>query len=97
MFVNHLLKKLFSNAEKITNMVYRPNKHSIQGCMNDMILVNSPVPFLIGAGKAGCWISFDILMEKAMDGRKALCPIAAFEKLAGASSGTVLFLFYFIF
>lgn len=88
MSVNHPLEKLFSNVEEVTNVVYRPNKRFLQGRLDDMISVNSPLPLLIGSGKVGCWISFDILMEKAMDGRKTPSPIGAFEKFAGAFSRT---------
>ncbi|KAJ1695236.1 hypothetical protein LUZ63_011934 [Rhynchospora breviuscula] len=83
MSINHLLEKLLSNVEVMMNVVdRRTNKHCLQEHLDDKRLVNSPLSFLTGAGKAGCWISFDIIMENAMDGRKTVCPIAAFEKLA---------------
>jgi hypothetical protein len=82
--INHLLENLFSNIQKGINLGYKPNKHDLVGQMIDAES-NSPMFILPGAGKSGCWISIDILLESCMEG-KTLMPVAAFELLTGASA-----------
>ncbi|XP_078179128.1 mediator of RNA polymerase II transcription subunit 33A-like isoform X2 [Carex rostrata] len=78
--VNHLLEKLFFNIQKAMNLEYLPNKRSILGYLLNTGSMNPPPSLLIGAGKGGCWIIFDIFMENSME-RKTFCPRAVFEKL----------------
>ena len=48
-----------------------------------------------GAGRAACWISFDLFMEHAMDG-KQLHAISAIETLTGACCLAVFMVFLFM-
>lgn len=71
------------------NLGYKPNKRDLLGHMIGT-RSNSPMFLLPGAGKSGCWISIDILLESCMEG-KTLMPVAAFELLTGAFA----FIFFF--
>lgn len=77
------------------NLGYKPNKRDLLGHMIDIGSLNSPMSLLPGAGKSGCWISIDILLESCMEG-KTLVPVAAFELLTGAlHSGILYHVFFF--
>ncbi|KAJ1699134.1 hypothetical protein LUZ63_007646 [Rhynchospora breviuscula] len=78
--INHLLDNLFSNIQKVMNSGYKQNERNLLSHIIDTGSVNSPLSLLPGAGKGGCWISIDILLESCMEA-KTLMPIAAFELL----------------
>lgn len=65
------------------NLEYLPNKRSILRYLLNTGSMDPPPSLLIGAGKGGCWIIFDIFMENSME-RKTFCPGAVFEKLTGS-------------
>lgn len=65
------------------NLEYLPNKRSILRYLLYTGSMDPPPSLLIGAGKGGCWIIFDIFMENSME-RKTFCPGAVFEKLTGS-------------
>lgn len=77
------------------NLGYKPNKRDLLGHMIDIGSLNSPMSLLPGAGKSGCWISIDILLESCMEG-KTIMPVAAFELLTGALHSGILYHVFFL-
>ena len=81
--INNILVKLFANVQKVITGDYTLNKHPLLGILIDAGTSNPTSCYSSGTGRAGCWISFDIFMEKSMDG-KNLHAISAIEILTGA-------------
>lgn len=81
--------------QKAMDWAYKLNKHQHLGVLVD----DGPGSLLSGhgsgAGRAACWITFDMFMENAMDG-KQLHPISAIELLTGACCLTVFMVFLFM-
>ncbi|KAG1371452.1 mediator of RNA polymerase II transcription subunit 33A [Cocos nucifera] len=77
---NDNLDSLSANVQKAMDWEYQINKHQLLGVMIDA----GPSSYLSchssGTGRAACWISFDLFMENAMDGRQ-LHTISAAEIL----------------
>ncbi|XP_038988885.1 mediator of RNA polymerase II transcription subunit 33A-like isoform X2 [Phoenix dactylifera] len=77
---NHILDSLSANVQKAMDWEYQLNKHQLLGVMVDA----GPSSYLScnssGASRAACWISFDMFMENAMDGRQ-LHTVSAIEIL----------------
>ncbi|XP_073105034.1 mediator of RNA polymerase II transcription subunit 33A isoform X2 [Elaeis guineensis] len=67
---NHILDSLSTNVQKAMDWECQINKHQLLGVMVDA----GPSSYLSchssGTGRAACWISFDLFMENAMDGRQ---------------------------
>nr|XP_010921239.1 mediator of RNA polymerase II transcription subunit 33A isoform X2 [Elaeis guineensis] len=77
---NHILDSLSANMRRAVDWEYKLNKQHHLGVLVD----DRPSSLLSchssGAGTAACWITFDMFMENAMDG-KQLHAISAIETL----------------
>ncbi|KAH7654142.1 hypothetical protein IHE45_19G124400 [Dioscorea alata] len=78
---DHLLAKLFSNMQKIMDGEYQLARHQVIGVLVDVHSCGWTSCHNSGAGRTPCWISFDISMENAVDG-KHLNAISCIEILA---------------
>lgn len=79
---DHLLAKLFSNMQKVMDGEYQLARHQVIGVLVDVHSCGWTSCHNSGAGRTPCWISFDISMENAVDG-KHLNAISCIEILAG--------------
>ncbi|XP_072997248.1 mediator of RNA polymerase II transcription subunit 33A-like [Typha latifolia] len=77
---NNIVDNLFADVQKAMSVEYQLNKRELLGVLVDIGPFSSLLCHLSGAGKTACWISFDIFMENAMDG-KNLHAISAIEIL----------------
>uniref|UniRef100_A0A0A9CRH4 Mediator of RNA polymerase II transcription subunit 33A n=1 Tax=Arundo donax TaxID=35708 RepID=A0A0A9CRH4_ARUDO len=68
------------NIRKVCNADYQPNNKRLVGVLGNMRSSGSLLGQLTGAGRAACWIIFDIYVENAIDGRH-LSGISAIEVL----------------
>jgi hypothetical protein len=75
------ISDLLINIQRVCNADYQPNNKRLVGVLGNI----SSAPMLgqlSGAGRAACWIIFDIYVEDAIDG-KHLSSISAIEVLKG--------------
>ncbi|KAG0453373.1 hypothetical protein HPP92_024677 [Vanilla planifolia] len=78
--MNHSLDRLLSNIHEIANGEYKLNRHQLLGSVVDAGFGGPTSCYSLVSDWSACWISFDMLMENAMDGRN-LYVISAVEIL----------------
>ncbi|XP_020695036.1 mediator of RNA polymerase II transcription subunit 33A-like isoform X3 [Dendrobium catenatum] len=68
--INHVLVRLVSNIREVVNGEYKLNRHQVLGLLIDSKF-GGPTSYYYGLGtnRSNSWISFDLLMENAMDGK----------------------------
>uniref|UniRef100_M8AJK8 Mediator of RNA polymerase II transcription subunit 33A n=1 Tax=Aegilops tauschii TaxID=37682 RepID=M8AJK8_AEGTA len=66
---SHKIDDLVMYIWRVSNLDYQPNNKRLVGVLGNLRSSNSMLGQLTGAGRAACWIIFDIYMENAMDGR----------------------------
>lgn len=79
---SHKIDDLVMYIWRVSNLDYQPNNKRLVGVLGNLRSSNSMLGQLTGAGRAACWIIFDIYMENAMDGRH-LGGISAIEIIKG--------------
>lgn len=77
---SHKIDDLLMDIRRVSNVDYQPNNKRLVGVLGNMRSSGSLLGQLTGAGRAACWIIFDIYMENAIDG-KHLSGISAIEIL----------------
>jgi hypothetical protein len=78
------ISNLLINIRRVCNADYQPNNKRLVGVLGNMRSSASMLGQLSGAGRAACWIIFDIYVENAIDG-KHLSGISAIDLLKGTS------------
>lgn len=81
--INHIIIRLSSNIREVVNGKDKLNRHQLIGILIDSEFGGPTSYYRLGADRSVCWISFDLLMENAMDG-KHLHAISIVEILTGA-------------
>ncbi|CAN6176678.1 unnamed protein product [Urochloa humidicola] len=76
----HKFNELLIDIRRVCNANYQPNNKRIVDVLGNMRSGGSLVGQLTGAGRAACWIIFDIYVENAIDG-KHLSGVSAIEIL----------------
>ncbi|KAL6896624.1 hypothetical protein ACP4OV_007196 [Aristida adscensionis] len=76
----HKINDLLINIRRVCNADYQPSDKRLVGVLDNMRSSGSLLGQLTGAGRAACWIIFDIYVENAIDG-KHLSGISAIEIL----------------
>ncbi|KAF8397078.1 hypothetical protein HHK36_015985 [Tetracentron sinense] len=66
---SHLLVRLSANIQRAMDLEYQLNKRQLIGVLID-IRSCSLSSCNFGADRAACWVSFDIYMENALDGKQ---------------------------
>ncbi|KAF6172668.1 hypothetical protein GIB67_041991 [Kingdonia uniflora] len=66
---HHLLARLSSNVTRALGLEYQLNKRQLIGMLINIGSFSSASSCNFGAGRAACWIPFDIYMETSMDGK----------------------------
>lgn len=79
---NHKIDDLLMNMRRVSNTAYQPNNKRLLGVLGNMKYGGSMLGQFTGAGRAACWVIFDIYVENAIDG-KHLSAISAIEVLKG--------------
>ena len=82
-FVRHIWVKLFANVQNVYAGEHKLNTHHLPGILLNAWTSGPTSCYYTGPDRAACWISLDIYMENAMDG-KNLQPLSAIEVLTGA-------------
>ncbi|XP_052161904.1 mediator of RNA polymerase II transcription subunit 33A-like [Oryza glaberrima] len=77
---NHKIDDLLMNMRRVSNTAYQPNNKRLLGVLGNMKYGGSMLGQFTGAGRAACWVIFDIYVENAIDG-KHLSAISAIEVL----------------
>ncbi|XP_077214711.1 mediator of RNA polymerase II transcription subunit 33A-like isoform X2 [Tasmannia lanceolata] len=67
---SHLLAKVSANVQRALGWEYQLNKHQTIGVLIDIGSCSFASFHNFGAGRAACWVPFDIYMETAMDARQ---------------------------
>ncbi|KAH0466015.1 hypothetical protein IEQ34_006118 [Dendrobium chrysotoxum] len=67
--INHVLVRLVSNIREVVNGEYKLNRHQVLGLLIDSKFGGPTSYYGLGASRSNYWISFDLLMENAMDGK----------------------------
>ncbi|PKA61809.1 Mediator of RNA polymerase II transcription subunit 33A [Apostasia shenzhenica] len=81
--VKSILEKLLANIQEVLNEKFNLHKHHGLDILVDTGFGGPTAYYSVGADRSGCWISFDMFMENAMDGRH-LYAISSVEILTGA-------------
>lgn len=79
----NLLDSLIMNIQNVISTDYQLDRKRLLGVPVSIQPCSSAVYSIFRAGKVSCWISFDMFMENAMDGRH-LHAISSVEYLTGA-------------
>ncbi|KAF8656551.1 hypothetical protein HU200_060610 [Digitaria exilis] len=74
----HKINDLLIDIRRVCNADYQPNNKRIVDVLGNMRSGGSLLGQVTGAGRAACWIIFDIYVENAIDG-KHLSGISAIE------------------
>uniref|UniRef100_A0A0D9X2Z8 Mediator of RNA polymerase II transcription subunit 33A n=1 Tax=Leersia perrieri TaxID=77586 RepID=A0A0D9X2Z8_9ORYZ len=77
---NDKIYDLLMNIQRVSNTAYLPNNKRLLGVLGNMKYSGSMLGQFAGAGRAACWVIFDIYVENAIDG-KHLSAISAIEIL----------------
>jgi hypothetical protein len=67
---------------RVSNVDYQPNNKRLVDVLGNMRSRGSLLSQLTGAGRAACWIIYDIYLENAIDG-KHLSAISAIVIIKG--------------
>ncbi|XP_010278916.1 PREDICTED: mediator of RNA polymerase II transcription subunit 33A-like [Nelumbo nucifera] len=67
---SQILVRLSANIKRGLDLEYQLNKRQLFGVMIDIGSCSSASSYNFGAGRAACWVPFDIYVETAMDGRQ---------------------------
>jgi len=78
----HKINDLLIDIRRVCNANYQLNNKHIVDVLGNTRSGGSLLGQLTGAGRAACWIIFDIYVENAIDG-KHLSGISAIEVLKG--------------
>ncbi|CAN6206494.1 unnamed protein product [Urochloa humidicola] len=76
----HKINELLIDTRRACNANYQPNNKRIVDVLGNLRSGGSLLGQLTGAGRAACWIIFDIYVENAIDG-KHLSGVSAIEVL----------------
>ena len=79
---SHKIDDLLMYIRRVSNVDYQPNNKRLVDVLGNMRSRGSLLSQLTGAGRAACWIIFDIYLENAIDG-KHLTAISAIEIIKG--------------
>ncbi|XP_015694771.2 mediator of RNA polymerase II transcription subunit 33A-like [Oryza brachyantha] len=77
---NRKIDDLLMNIRRVSSSAYQPNNKRLLGVLGNMKYSGSMLGQFTGAGRAACWVIFDIYVENAIDG-KHLSAISAIEVL----------------
>lgn len=75
---SHKIDDLLMYIRRVGNVDYQPNNKRLVDVLGNMRSRGSLLSQLTGAGRAACWIIFDIYLENAIDG-KHLSALSAIE------------------
>lgn len=78
----HKINDLLTDIWRVCNADYQPNNKRIMDVLGNMRSGGSLLGQVTGAGRAACWIIFDIYVENAIDG-KHLTGLSAIEVIKG--------------
>jgi hypothetical protein len=78
----HKIDDLLMYIRRVGNVDYQPNNKRLVDVLGNMRSRGSMLSQLTGAGRAACWIIYDIYLENAIDG-KHLSAISAIVIIKG--------------
>ena len=79
---SHKIDDLLMYIRRVSNVDYQPNNKRLVDVLGNMRSRGSLLSQLTGAGRAACWIIFDIYLENAIDG-KNLTAMSSIEIIKG--------------